>query len=90
MRAQYLILSPKDDEEDSLSVRDTLFRSGQGKLAKGQIREMDFMRANRMWELIDLSEGRKAIGNKWVLKYKQKAYRSIDKPKARLVAKGYT
>ena len=24
LRAQYLILSPKDDEEDSLSVRDTL------------------------------------------------------------------
>ena len=24
LRAQYFILSPKDDEEDSLSVRDTL------------------------------------------------------------------
>ena len=48
------------------------------------------MRANRMWELIDLSKGRKAIVNMWILKYKQKADRSIDKPKARLVAKGYT
>ena len=48
------------------------------------------MRANRMWELIDLSKGRKAIVNMWILKYKQKADRSINKPKARLVAKGYT
>ena len=48
------------------------------------------MRANRMWESIDLSKGRKAIVNMWILKYKQKADRSINKPKARLVAKGYT
>ena len=48
------------------------------------------MRANRMWESIDLSKGRKVIVNMWILKYKQKADRSINKPKARLVVKGYT
>jgi hypothetical protein len=40
--------------------------------------------------LVDLSPGRKTIGNKWVLKVKCKADGSIDRYKARLVAKGYT
>uniref|UniRef100_A0A2N9HLT2 Reverse transcriptase Ty1/copia-type domain-containing protein n=1 Tax=Fagus sylvatica TaxID=28930 RepID=A0A2N9HLT2_FAGSY len=39
---------------------------------------------------VDLSPGRKTIGNKWVLKVKCKADGSIDRYKARLVAKGYT
>ena len=37
-----------------------------------------------------LPHGRKAIGNKWVLKVKRKADGSIDKYKACLVAKGFT
>ena len=48
------------------------------------------MRANKVWELVDLPKGWKAIGNKWILKSKLKDDGSIDKPKARLVAKGYT
>ena len=43
-----------------------------------------------MWELVDLSPGRKAIENKWVLKGKRKDDGSIDKYKARLVVKGFT
>ena len=34
--------------------------------------------------------GRKAIGNKWVLKVKRKVDGSIDRHKARLVEKGFT
>uniref|UniRef100_A0A2N9IG39 Integrase catalytic domain-containing protein n=1 Tax=Fagus sylvatica TaxID=28930 RepID=A0A2N9IG39_FAGSY len=52
--------------------------------------EMSSMDKNNVWELVDLSPGRKTIGNKWVLKVKRKADGSIDRYKARLVAKGYT
>ena len=52
--------------------------------------EMESMRSNNVWELVDLPEGRKAIGNKWVLKIKRLADGSIERYKARLVAKGYT
>ena len=52
--------------------------------------EMDSMAKNQVWELVDLSPGRKTIGNKWVLKIKHKVDGSIQKYKARLVAKGYT
>src|SRR5664279_2418809 len=52
--------------------------------------EIESMRSNNVWELVDLPEGRKAIGNKWVLKIKRLADGSIERYKARLVAKGYT
>uniref|UniRef100_A0A2N9ER43 Integrase catalytic domain-containing protein n=1 Tax=Fagus sylvatica TaxID=28930 RepID=A0A2N9ER43_FAGSY len=35
--------------------------------------EMESMRTNQVWELVDLPPGRKSIGNKWVLKIKRKA-----------------
>ena len=40
--------------------------------------------------MVDLSPGRRSIGNKWILKIKRKADGSIERYKARLVAKGYT
>ena len=46
------------------------------------------MRVNQVWDLVDLPQGRRAIGNKWVLKVKQKADGSVERFKARLVAKG--
>lgn len=42
---------------------------------------------NGTWELIDLPQGAKAIGLKWVFKLKRNADGSINKYKARLVAK---
>ena len=49
--------------------------------------EMEFMRTNQVWDLVDLPSGQKAIGNKWVLKIKCKANGSIERYKAQLVAK---
>ena len=85
-----LILSPEDDEEDPKSVIDALSGPAKEKWQKALQEEMDSMRVYKVWELVDLPKGRKAIGNNWILKYKRKADGSIDKPKARLVAKGYT
>ena len=51
--------------------------------------EMVSIRSNHVWKLVDLLKGRKIIGNKWVLKIKQKDDGSIERYKARLVAKGY-
>ena len=47
------------------------------------------MRSNYVWDLVDLPLYRKAIGNKWVLRVKWKAYDIIERYKACLLAKGY-
>ena len=44
--------------------------------------EMESMRTNQVWDLVDLPLGRKTIGNKWVLKIKRKVDGSIERYKA--------
>jgi len=52
--------------------------------------DMESMRKNHVWDLVDLPPGRKTIENKWVLKVKQNAKGYIERYRARLMAKGYT
>lgn len=52
--------------------------------------EIESMKVNKVWILVDLPQGRKAIYNKWVSKLKRKADDSIERYKARLVVKRYT
>ncbi|GJW80502.1 ribonuclease H-like domain-containing protein [Tanacetum coccineum] len=51
--------------------------------------EMDALLRNGTWELVDLPEGRKAIGSKWIYKIKFRSSGEIDRYKARLVAQGF-
>lgn len=51
--------------------------------------EIASIKKNKTWTLVDLPDGCKAIGLKWVFKLKRNADGSINKYKARLVAKGY-
>ena len=51
--------------------------------------ELSSMDKNFVWDLMGLPSGRKAIGNKWVLKVKRKEDGSTKKYKARLMAKGF-
>lgn len=41
------------------------------------------------WDLVDLPEGKKAAGCKWVFAVKVNLYGSVARLKATLVAKGY-
>ena len=52
--------------------------------------EMDSMHANQVWDLVELPEGVKPIGCKWVYKRKRGADGKVETFKARLVAKGYS
>lgn len=45
---------------------------------------------NEAWDLVELPQGRKPIGSRWVLKIEHLAGGSIESYKARLVAKGYS
>ena len=52
--------------------------------------EMLSMKHNDVWELVELPNGFKPIGCKWVYKTKKDSKGNIERFKARLVAKGFT
>jgi len=52
--------------------------------------EMNSMASNKVWDLVKLPGGVKAIGCKWVFKTKRDSQGNIERYKARLVAKGFT
>ena len=53
-------------------------------------KEMDSIYSNDVWDLVELPEHRKPVGNKWVFKKKIKTDGSIERYKARLVAQGFS
>ncbi|RVW75565.1 Retrovirus-related Pol polyprotein from transposon TNT 1-94 [Vitis vinifera] len=52
--------------------------------------EMNSMASNGVWNLVELPNGAKSIGCKWVFKTKKDSLGNIERYKARLVAKGFT
>jgi len=52
--------------------------------------KMNSMQSNKVWNLVELSNGVKDIGIKWVFKTKKDSLGIIERYKARLVAKGFT
>ena len=51
---------------------------------------MNSMTSNQVWDLVELPNGVKAIGCKWVFKIKNDSLGNIERHKARLIAKGFT
>ena len=52
--------------------------------------EIDLMRSNQVWTLVDLPEGIVPIGCKWIYKRRIGADGKVETYKARLMAKGYS
>lgn len=78
------------DDDEPKNVSEALSCPAKDKWIKAMEDELVSMESNKVWTLTDLPKGRRAIGNKWVLRIKRKADGSIERYKARLVAKGYT
>ena len=51
---------------------------------------MNSIKANKVWELVKLPEGKKTVGCKWIFKHKLDIDGSIERHKVHLVAKGYS
>ncbi|KAL4319632.1 hypothetical protein GQ457_18G010610 [Hibiscus cannabinus] len=52
--------------------------------------ELESIKSNHTWELVDLPRGFRTISNKWVFRKKLRPDGSIQKYKAKLVVKGFT
>ena len=52
--------------------------------------EMDSKVFNKVWDLVELPNGSRDIGCKWVYKTKRDSLGNIERYKARLMAKGFT
>ena len=52
--------------------------------------ELKSMDQNKVWDLVELPEGCKRVGCKWVFKTKRDSNGNIERYKARLFAKGFT
>ena len=52
--------------------------------------EMQSLKDNNVWDLVELPPGRIAVGCKWVYKVKTGADGSVERYRARLVAQGFT
>ena len=57
---------------------------------KAMIDELESMKKNDIWDLVELPNGVKPVGCKWVFKTKLDPNGNVERYKARLVAKGYT
>ena len=53
-------------------------------------KEMAFLKANDVYDLVDLPKDRKAVGSKLVYKYKLKADGTVERFKSRLVAQSFS
>ena len=79
------IATPQDDDEPEI-IKEALEYPTKEKWKVALEEEIESMKVNQVWSLVDLPPGQKAIGNKWILKIKRKTDGSIDRYKAHLVA----
>eukprot|EP00253_Pinus_taeda_P017690 PITA_17690 len=61
----------------------------EDKWIQAMVEEIGAIEKSKTWDLLDLPEGKDAIGVKWIYKTKSNAEGKIDRHKARLVVKGY-
>ncbi|KAL6338190.1 hypothetical protein AAG906_015153 [Vitis piasezkii] len=76
--------------KDPVSFSQAISCSDSNKWIDAMNDELKSMDQNKVWELVELPEGYKAVGCKWVFKTKRDSKGNIERHKARLVAKGFT
>ena len=77
-------------EDDPISVSQVKQSSDSKKWIEVMKDEMKSMKDNDVQDLVELLEGVKPIGCKWIFKTKLDLKGNIVRYKARLVAKGFT
>ena len=79
-----------DQLSDPSSLDEVLSSPDKAKWQNSMKKEIDSLRSNDVWDLVELPKGRKMVGSKWVFKRKLGPDGTVERHKARLVAQGFS
>ena len=77
-------------DDDPISFKMAMESDNSEEWFDASKEEMKSMDDNHVWDLVELSDGFKTIGCKWVYKTKRDSNGKPERRKSRLVAKGFT
>ena len=77
------------DHDEPTNYEEAMMSPDSTKWLKPMKSEMRSMYENKVWTLIDLTDDRQAIENKWIFKRKTDVESSVTIYKARFVEKGF-
>jgi hypothetical protein len=76
--------------DDSASYKKAMKSENSLKWREAMEEELRFMSTNDAWDLVEIPDGAKRVGCKWVYKTKYDSKGKFERFKARLVPKGFT
>ncbi|GKD10648.1 retrotransposon protein, putative, ty1-copia subclass [Tanacetum coccineum] len=91
MAAYAFVAAEEEDTHEPLTYQEAVSCEDSSKWKAAMKEEMDSLRKNKTWELVDHPAGQKLVSCKWLFKIKE-GIEGVQKPryKARLVARGFT
>ncbi|WJZ97361.1 hypothetical protein VitviT2T_015970 [Vitis vinifera] len=76
---------------DPTTFQEAIHSQEKSRWMGAMVEKIQSLHKNQTWDLVELLEGKRAIGCKWVYKKKEVvSEKEGEKFKARLVAKGYS
>ncbi|GJV45101.1 retrotransposon protein, putative, ty1-copia subclass [Tanacetum coccineum] len=91
MAAYAFAAAEEEDTHEPLTYQEAVACEDSSKWKAAMEEEMDSLRKNKTWELVDHPAGQKLVSCKWLFKIKE-GIEGVQRPryKARLVARGFT
>ncbi|GKB74706.1 retrotransposon protein, putative, ty1-copia subclass [Tanacetum coccineum] len=91
MAAYAFVAAEEEDTHEPLTYQEAVACEDSSKWKNAMKEEMDSLRKNKTWELVDHPAGKKLMSYKWLFKIKG-GIEGVQNPrfKARLVARGFT
>lgn len=87
-KRQNLLYTDGECVSNPMSINDALSRIDKHHWLESMKAEYKSLIQNKTWELVDLPNGRRPIGCKWVFTMKHDKHGKVERYKSRLVAKG--
>jgi hypothetical protein len=83
-------VNDKGKMDDPASSKKVMKSENSLKWREAMEEELRSMSSNDIWDLVEIPDGAKRVGCKWVFKIKYDSKEKIERFEVRLVAKGYT